>query len=211
MWWALNPAGERVRPQRSRERAQCPSCHATVVAKCGRIVAWHWAHEALTDCDTWAEPDSRWHHEWQALVPPAWTEVILGPHRADILAYDGTVIELQHSPISVDEIRAREAFYPKMGWIFDATEAYRTGRLELRRRASLGERYRTFRWRHARKSIAACTARVFLDLGDVGPDETPQPHLLLALHRIYPDAPTGGYGLLCTRDEVLATIVGSPR
>lgn len=39
-------------------------------------------------------------------------------HIADILV-DGTVIEIQHSPISKEEIRERETFYEKMIWIFD--------------------------------------------------------------------------------------------
>ncbi len=42
------------------------------------------------------------------------------PHRADILGNFDVVIELQHSNISIDEIKKREEFYKKMIWIVDA-------------------------------------------------------------------------------------------
>ena len=46
------------------------------------------------------------------------------PHRADIVTASGGVVEIQHSPISVDVITEREEFYgERMAWIFDATQA----------------------------------------------------------------------------------------
>jgi hypothetical protein len=42
-------------------------------------------------------------------------------HRADIVGNRGVVVELQHSLISNEDVRAREAFYGKMVWLFDAT------------------------------------------------------------------------------------------
>ena len=46
----------------------------------------------------------------------------MGPHRADIVTASGGVVEIQHSPISVDVITEREEFYGEhMAWIFDAT------------------------------------------------------------------------------------------
>ena len=40
--------------------ATCPMCGGKVIAKCGDIMSWHWAHEA-SDCDTWSEGESDWH------------------------------------------------------------------------------------------------------------------------------------------------------
>ena len=96
--------------------ATCPSCDHPVVAKCGSIVTWHWAHQARADCDPWAEPDSEWHHRWQDAAPPHQREVIIGNHRADIVTGDGAVVELQHSTISPEEIAEREAHYGRMWW-----------------------------------------------------------------------------------------------
>jgi hypothetical protein len=46
-------------------------------------------------------------------------------HVADALAGNGCVVELQHSQLSPDDVREREAFYGRHGgmvWIFDYTE-----------------------------------------------------------------------------------------
>jgi hypothetical protein len=102
-------------------KAQCPQCGGNVLAKCGSIMAHHWAHLSA-DCDPWAEPMTDWHLGWQSLVPPENREVVMSPHRADIRLNDGLVVEIQHSPISAEEIREREKFYKNMIWIFDARD-----------------------------------------------------------------------------------------
>ena len=67
---------------------------------------------------------TEWHRGWQLAVPPERREVVMGPHRADIVTASGGVVEIQHSPISVDVITEREEFYgERMAWIFDATQA----------------------------------------------------------------------------------------
>ncbi|MFC3563224.1 competence protein CoiA family protein [Pedobacter jamesrossensis] len=38
-------------------------------------------------------------------------------HRADVFTPCGTAIEFQNSPITLAEMRSREAFYPKLVWI----------------------------------------------------------------------------------------------
>ena len=64
---------------------------------------------------------TEWHLGWQRAVPPERREVVMGPHRADIVTASGGVVEIQHSPISVDVITEREEFYgDRMAWIFDA-------------------------------------------------------------------------------------------
>lgn len=167
-------------------RALCPQCLEPVRAKCGTIVTWHWAHLA-DECDSWTEPTTTWHRGWQLMVSRSYREVVMGNHRADIRTRNGTVIELQHSTIPTEEIALREAYYgPKMAWVFDCTDAASTGRLDLRDPRQ-DPSYRTFRWKHPRKSIGACRRPVFLDLGRSG---------LLRLGRIYTDSPCGGWGHL---------------
>jgi competence protein CoiA len=180
MFLACSTEGARVTASPSAV-ARCPSCHGAMRAKCGRIVSWHWAHLAQADCDIWAEPDTEWHRAWQELVPATHREIVIGDHRADIVTPDGTVVELQHSYLSPDQIGEREQYYGRMIWIFDAQKATESGRLQIRNRSS----YVTFRWKHPRKSVAHCRRPVFLDVGD---------RQLLLVRQIYPKAPCGGWG-----------------
>lgn len=109
-------------------RATCPSCGREVVAKCGTIKVWHWAH-AARDCDPWSEPESAWHVGWKQRAPIDRQEVIMQRdgivHRADVVAKNGSVLELQASTISVEEIQERERFYGRMAWLFRCTWANR--------------------------------------------------------------------------------------
>lgn len=175
--------------------ATCPACGAPVVAKCGEIVAWHFAHQAAEDCGAWAEPDTDWHPAWQQKVPLDRREVVRGPHRVDIVTPAGRVVELQHSALGPAEIREREDFYGDMIWLFDATDAYAAGRIELRAQ-SYGV---SFRWKHPRKSLAACRRAVLLDLGG---DQ------ILTVRRIHTAAPCGGWGHLTTTTDFIDHLNG---
>lgn len=135
----------------------CPLCGETVISKCGDQVVHHWAHKAGSDCDPWSEPVGPWHLEWQDCVKPDYVEVVIGPHRADIVGSHDCVIELQHSPIPLDQIAAREHFYGNMVWVFDATD-----RFEM---IAVGRRV-FFAFRRT-KHIATCSKPVFLDFGGV--------------------------------------------
>jgi len=149
-----NVNGSKSLPEKGL-RGVCPSCGELVVAKCGAIVTHHWSHLAGSECDPWAEKIGPWHLGWQNLIDPQSVEVVLPPHRADIVGNEQVVVELQHSPISGDEIIAREAFYGNMVWLFDATERFdfvKTGR-------------RTFFSFLRTKHIPLCTKPVFLDFG----------------------------------------------
>lgn len=101
-------------------KGTCPGCGAEVRAKCGRIKIWHWAHISA-DCDPWSEPESQWHRDWKACAPIEQREVVMErdgvKHRADAVVR-GKVLELQSSPISVDDIEDRERFYGDMAWLF---------------------------------------------------------------------------------------------
>jgi hypothetical protein len=124
MMYARSPDGAKVLATPGA-LASCPGCDDKLIAKCGEIVVWHWAHHAHPDCDTWFEPESEWHMGWKRCFDPEQVEVVIGPHRADAVARN-TVIEFQHSLISTREIREREDFYVDnigaMVWVFDAAE-----------------------------------------------------------------------------------------
>lgn len=175
--------------------ANCPLCLLPVRAKCGPIVTWHWAHVGRDDCVPWAERDTAWHQDWQALVPEFRREVIFDGHRADIVTNDKTIVELQHSTISVDDIHARETFYGRMIWIFDIERAYNEGRFDVRRR----DGYVSFRWKHPRKTIGACQQTVYLDLGD---------SRLLRLKKLHLAAPCGGRGHLVRKADLVSWLNG---
>lgn len=169
----------------------CPSCGARLIAKCGRVYAWHWAHEAA-DCDPWSEPEGEWHRGWKQLFPAEWREVVIDPHRAD-LRVPGGVIELQHSSISAGEIEERERFYGRMVWVVNAEEwnlePHHVWRLrEFRKTNPVPELFAPewdayikkqnaimashdtvpdphFRWLWPRKSWLAAKRKVYLDCG----------------------------------------------
>lgn len=189
MRWAIRD-GERVLPTPGAH-ATCPLCEGNLTAKCGSIVTHHWAHHARPDCDPWWEPVTEWHRAWQDTVPDAAQEVRVGNHRADILTRSGWVVEVQHSSIGGQEIREREQHYGRrMVWLFDARDAYDTGRLDLRSRRKNGRSYTTFRWKHPRKSLTACERVAYLDLdGDQ----------LLRLQAIHASEKCGGWGHVVTR------------
>jgi hypothetical protein len=152
----------------------CPSCGHPCRPKCGQIIVNHWAHHARADCDPWAEPMTEWHWTWQQAVPPDRREVVMGPHRADIVTASGGVVEVQHSSISPAMIREREDFYgERMAWIFDATDAFRAGRLSVDGRA--GE-WDAVKWMSPRSSIEACRRPVLLDVGNGMVLQLHQPH-----------------------------------
>lgn len=91
----------------------------------------------------------------------------MGPHRADIRRDDGNVIELQHSAISSEEIREREAFYERMIWVIDG-RAYNFNFSEfgvaVPRLEHEGDGW--WRWRRPRSSFTAAKKRVCIDLGE---------------------------------------------
>ncbi len=174
-------------------RAMCPQCKRSVIAKTGEINVWHWAHVSIQDCDDWSEGETEWHASIKAQFPQEWVEQGITKdgvtHRADILTPGGLVIELQHTSISPEEIRTRENFYGRMLWLFDARDAYENYNLDIRDDDDPfdNSNYRTFRWKHARKSIAFARKSVYLDLGE---------GCVLDLRKFYPRAPSGGWGYL---------------
>lgn len=164
MEWAYVD-GVRTRPS-PRAEGVCPTCRSDVIAKCGEVNAWHWAHHA-GDCDPWSEGETQWHRNWKALFPSDWQEVVIDPHRADIKT-PKVVVELQHSPINPAMIREREQFYGDMVWLFDLRAVRKNVFVRHADRMShhLDVPYplKLFAWQHARRSWFACTKPVLVHL-----------------------------------------------
>ena len=104
-------------------RGVCPACGSPTRAHCGSVYVHHWKHINTDDCDTWYEPISKWHIDWQNHFPVEWQENVIRKesifHRADVLTSTGVVLEFQNSSIGLDEAIEREKFYGKMIWILN--------------------------------------------------------------------------------------------
>lgn len=125
MRYAINSIGQKVEVIETGQRAFCPGCGEEVISKCGDVNAHHWAHKGDSNCIH--EPTTRWHLMWQDCYPSNQREVIykdIRPegekiHKADIVTKDNIVLEVQHSPISKEDIESREKCYGDMVWILD--------------------------------------------------------------------------------------------
>lgn len=105
-----------------KAKGVCPFCSGEMTARCGKKKAWHWAHKPKRDCDPWWENETDWHRQWKSRFPEDWREVVHfdesgEKHIADVKTADGVVFEFQNSPMSIDELNARESFYGNVIWI----------------------------------------------------------------------------------------------
>jgi len=110
--------------------AKCPACSHPMVAKCGEVRIWHWAHQGTRTCDPWWENETEWHRAWKGKFPIGWQEVVHAAdngakHIADVKTDHGWVIEFQHSYIKPEERRSRDAFYRKLVWVVDGARRKR--------------------------------------------------------------------------------------
>lgn len=138
-------------------RATCVDCLETLVSKCGEINRWHWAHEASASlCVGESGQESAWHvawKQWAANTIGAPTEVKHGRHRADIVALDGQIIELQSDYLDARKIREREDTYgDRLTWIYRMTP----GRFSRLRNVGDG----WFRWGRGSMAMASHEAPV---------------------------------------------------
>jgi len=119
----VNEQRQEARPGLS---GKCPIKGCPMVAKCGEIKIWHWAHFRRRTCDHWWENETEWHRAWKGQFPDDWQEVVLRAdsgekHIADVKTPPGWVLEFQHSYLNPEERRSRNAFYPKLVWVVDGT------------------------------------------------------------------------------------------
>lgn len=168
-------------------RAKCPICGCVLLAKCGEINTWHWAHESLSDCDDWFEPETPWHREWKSFFEESEREVTIGTHRADVKK-NGMVFEFQNSVIDPGQVVKREDFYGRMVWVVNAVE-FRENFI-IRQKGD----YLTFRWKSPRKTWWWAEKPLFFDLGH---------GWMFRVCKIYRKVPCGGWGRLLRKMEFI--------
>jgi len=115
--------GQRQEPQPNLS-GECPGCGNPMIARCGEVRVWHWAHRGRRHCDLWWENETKWHRDWKGQFPVDWQEIVHHAedgelHIADVKTDADWVIEFQHSYIKPEERRSRERFYPKLIWVVD--------------------------------------------------------------------------------------------
>lgn len=160
MIWALK---DNIRAEaKPKDKAICPICLAEVISKCGVVKKWHWAHKDISDCDSWAEPESEWHLNWKNEFPKEFQEYVIEKdsikHRADVRLPNFEVIELQNSNISADDICDREVFYDDMIWVINGETLGKN--LEIREKPS----YITFIWKNPPQSFFCADKNIYVDL-----------------------------------------------
>lgn len=193
--------GQRARatPDGNR-RAACADCGTSMIAKTGTTVIHHWAHEAeQPGCE--ASCESPWHLGWKDLAADGTQEIAVGNRRADVLAPGGFAVEFQKSPMTPEEVRARETDWKRrLVWVFDAQDAYAEGRLVIRRHPDreASDAYRNVTWAHAPVRIKAATCRSLLDLDG---------EQLLYVGKWFDSSPLRGYGWQVTQDWCVAYVV----
>lgn len=99
----------------------CPSCHAPLLLKIGEINIPHFAHQTLTACDTFSEPESSLHLRGKLLLYQFFSQLNLKielesyipqiRQRADLLVNGQTAIELQFSAIPSAQLKKRSKGY----------------------------------------------------------------------------------------------------
>lgn len=145
----VDPGESGDRPKSPGSRARCVDCDMVLIAKCGEISVWHWAHESGGDICIGSGGEGAWHRAWKAWaeLQGATTEVIEGTHRADIMWPDGRVYEMQSTYLSAVDIRKREDHWgDRLTWIYRFTP----GRWD--RLTNIGEGW--FVWRRPATSMA---------------------------------------------------------
>lgn len=126
--------------------------------------------------------EGSWNQSWRAGLAREQQWVPLGGLEADVVCPDGTIVELQAGPLSRPHIEQRERIYGPMVWLFDASEAHRSGRLRLA--LTPGSTHVNFNWRSPRETLDACRRPVHLDLGES--DQAESLGLVLRIKRRYP-------------------------
>lgn len=147
MLFALDKLGKRVHIDETvlGETYFCPVCNKTVIVKKGEIRQHHFAHQGMIDerssgerciLYSYSREMSDWHVEWQNRFNKQDIEVLVQDgekkHIADVII-NNTVLEFQHSSISIEDFRNRNEFYTKLGynviWIFDFIDDFNDNKI----------------------------------------------------------------------------------
>ncbi|QSQ37829.1 hypothetical protein [Xanthomonas translucens] len=130
----FNGVRSRAEQAGSGARGLCPWTSLPVKA-CVGAIRQYWAYDGgAPQLERGYEPETDWHLSWKELVTDSACEVVFGAnkeHRADILGADNTVIEIQHSPIDIRDVRERVEFYRshtgrRVVWIVDIRDFWLT-------------------------------------------------------------------------------------
>lgn len=159
IWAEVN--NNKISPNPLEKNAICPLCKSRVIGKCGDINIWHWAHKNKKDCDSWWEPESKWHKEWKEYFPIEQQEFTIGRHRADIRTKNRWIIELQNSTISSREIIEREEYYKRMIWLINGGTLCKGLRIRNKNNKI------TFRWKSPPKSWWYSRKELYIDMNGI--------------------------------------------
>lgn len=152
--------GEKVRAEVAGSGAlgNCPFTNWQVRAHVGEI-RQYWAYiGGQPELPPGYENETPWHAAWKMPIEDDSCEVIFGQnneHRADIVGNNGIVIELQHSPIDIRDVRERIVFYrgitdQRVVWVVDARAYWnRTLKVEFDKRDEQYNHY-PVTWRNRR-------------------------------------------------------------
>ncbi len=164
---------QKVKAKPELKNAICPGCKNRLVPACGDKNVWHFRHRTSKRCDSWHEPITEWHINWQQLWSDEQREVFMtkngNTHIADVVNEKGTVIEFQNSPISIKDIQAREKFYGKMIWVFNGAIMRDKFTFSFKHDVELQQsgkfRILGFNNSYPRKYLYSCKMPVFIDFG----------------------------------------------
>lgn len=161
-----------------------------MIPVCGEINTWHWRHVTKVECNS--KPETEWHRKLKNSAEHFNCEVEIrignGEHIADVVAshpkkrngykIKGNIIELQHSSITSEEVIDRCVFYLSNGykttWLFDLSEKYKAGHIELKKLNANGAYIFNQKWqKRVLNSLVSdmgfpAFGRVYLDFGDIG-------------------------------------------
>ena len=60
-----------------KTKAICLFCNGNLISRCGAVKVWHWAHTKTDNCDSWYEPETKWHYHWKMSFGKENTERII--------------------------------------------------------------------------------------------------------------------------------------
>lgn len=158
MMYAIDKDGKKSQAQ-PMAKGICPECMGAVIARCGSINIWHWAHTTLTDCDMANKQETEWHLRWKSFFDKKYVEVRLDNGKiADALLINNISIEFQNSRIGSDKIKEYESTRKNLIWVFNGSTF--CDNLYVYKK----DNYHKFHWKWAPKTIRSCDRPVFLDI-----------------------------------------------
>ncbi|WP_238323722.1 competence protein CoiA [Planococcus donghaensis] len=109
---------------RLQEQFFCPTCHAPLLLKVGKVNIPHFAHKTLSNCQHFSEPESSLHLHGKLLLYQFFNQLNFKAElekylskvrqRADVLVDERYAIEFQCSPIPVSQLLQRSKGYQQL-------------------------------------------------------------------------------------------------